>query len=85
MNTRTQFEAQLEYKNIRRMRAEDKWLAKREKLEAKAKPFIGELNRYDEKADRCFTVYYVFPAGGKYKEGTYDQLVTYLARLGYIR
>ena len=55
MNTRTQFEAQLEYKNIRRMRAEDKWLAKREKLEAKAKPFIGELNRYNEKALRCTT------------------------------
>ena len=71
--------------HLDRLRNEDKALARIERLEAQAKQWIGILNRYDEATDTCHTVYYVFPAGGKYKEGTYDQLVRYLSRMGYIR
>jgi len=70
---------ELNTRMARRLRAEDKALARQEKLAERAKPFIGELCRNGE------TVYYVFPAGGKYREGGYFELVAYLSRVGIIR
>ena len=79
MNTSsTQFERALEYKNIRRMRAEDKMLDRLERREIAAGAYIGELTREGQ------TVYYI-TAGGKYKEGERHQLVALLARRGVIR
>ncbi|MBS3648786.1 hypothetical protein KEU06_09230 [Pseudaminobacter sp. 19-2017] len=68
------YERYLEGRQLRRMKADDRWLARRERLEAKADRMIGELCR-DGK-----TVHYVFPVGGRYKEGTWGELVDYLIR-----
>jgi hypothetical protein len=55
----------------RRMKAEDRFLARDEKRRAEAHKMIGELLN-----DR----FYVFPIGGKYREGTYAEMVNYLMR-----
>lgn len=52
----------------------DRLMAKEERAEK----MIGELCREGR------TVYYVFPVGGKYREGTYASLIRFLLRNRYI-
>lgn len=73
------FERNLEAKQTRRMKAQDRFLSREEKREASAEKMIGELCRKGE------TVYYVFPVGGKYKESSsFFELVDYLKRNRYV-
>lgn len=65
---------QLEARQARRMAAEDRYLARIEKREAEAERMIGELS-----SGKC----YVFPVGGKYREGTRLELVSFLIRNNY--
>ena len=65
---------QLEARQARRMAAEDRFLARMEKREAEAEKMIGQLN-----SGKC----YVFPVGGKYREGTRAELVSFLVRNNY--
>jgi len=73
-------EADMEARQLRRMRAEDRALARREKQEARIdrECLIGELCR-DGKP-----VYYFFPAGGKYREGTKGEVIDYIIRRGFV-
>lgn len=66
---------QLEARQSRRMAANDKFLARMDCLEAKAEKMVGELA-----SGKC----YVFPVGGKYKEGNRYDLVKYLIRNKYV-
>lgn len=73
-------ERDLEIRELRRLRADARWIDKMDRRERDAAPMIGELCRDGR------TVYYVRPAGGRYREsGSYTDLVGYLARNGYIR
>lgn len=68
---------QLEARQARRMKAEARFLERREKREQAAERMIGELCR-DGK-----TVYYVWPQGGKYREGSVSELIAFLLRNNY--
>lgn len=62
------------------MAAQHKHLVRMERLEKKAEPMIGELSREGR------TVYYVFPAGGRYFESQNEtECVDYLIRNKYVR
>lgn len=65
---------QLEARQSRRMAAEDRFLARIEKREAAAEQMIGELS-----SGKC----YIWPVGGKYREGTRSELVSFLIRNRY--
>lgn len=65
---------QLEARQARRMHAEDRFLARLEKREAAADKMMGELN-----GGKC----YVYPVGGKYREGTRGELINFLVRNNY--
>ena len=67
-------EQQLDARQARRMAAEDKFLARMEKREAKADTMIGELA-----SGKC----YVFPVGGRYREGSRADLIAFLLRNNY--
>jgi hypothetical protein len=68
----------LEGRQISRMKAEDRCLAKAEKKESAADKMIGELIR-DGKV-----VYYIFPVGGRYRESkSFFELVDFLTRNKY--
>lgn len=75
---------QLDTRELRRLRAEDRYLTRLEKLEKKAAPLIGELCREGQ------TVYYVNLANnrgftGKTKESnSHTELVNYLIRNKYV-
>lgn len=69
------FEKNLEAKQARRMKAEDRFLARIEKREAAAEAMIGELNSGK---------LYVYPVGGKYREGTRPELIDFLMRNNYV-
>ena len=71
---RYDFDRNFEAKQSRRMHAEDRFLARLERREAAAEQMIGELCR--EGRD----VFYVFPVGGTYREGSRAELVAYLLR-----
>jgi hypothetical protein len=66
---------QLQATQLRRMAAQDRFLARLEKREAVAEQMIGELS-----SGKC----YVWPQGGKYREGTRAQLVSFLLRNRYV-
>jgi len=70
MNTDTQ----LNGIQSRRMAAQDRFLSRIEKREAKAEKMIGELS-----SGR----FYVFPVGGKYREGSKVDLISFLIRNNY--
>ncbi len=59
------------------MAAEARFLEQREKREQAAEQMIGELCR-DGK-----TVYYVWPQGGKCREGSVSELIAFLLRNNY--
>lgn len=68
---------QLEARQGRRMKAEARFPERTEKREQAAEQMIGELCR-DGK-----TVYYVWPQGGKYREGSVSELIAFLLRNNY--
>jgi hypothetical protein len=68
---------QIDARLIRRFKSEDRFLRRIERRENQAEAMIGELCRSGR------TVYYVYPAGGKYKEGSRQDLIAYLLRKGY--
>ena len=72
------YERNLEARQTRRMAEESRFLDKLERLTAKAERMIGELCREGR------TVYYVFPEGGKYREGSFGELVDFLIRNHYV-
>lgn len=65
---------QLSATQSRRMAAQNRYLARVEQREAKAEQMVGELN-----SGKC----YVWPVGGKYREGTRADLVGFLIRNKY--
>ena len=65
---------QLNGTQARRMAAQDRFLCRIEKREAAAEQMIGQLSSGK---------YYVFPVGGKYREGTRLELVAFLIRNNY--
>lgn len=67
----------LDKRQNRRLAAEDRYLAKIERREAAAETMIGELVRDGQ------TVYYVWPQGGKYREGERADLIAFLIRNNY--
>lgn len=67
----------LETRQLRRMRHEDKMLGKLEKREEAASHMIGELCKEGR------TVYYVWPVGGRYREGQRHELIAFLIRNNY--
>lgn len=61
------------------MAAEHRYLCRQEVLELKAAPMVGELCRDGA------TVYYCWPAGGRYFESpSHSQVVDYLIRNRYV-
>jgi hypothetical protein len=64
----------LDARMSRRLLAQDRALARLEKREAAADQMIGELCRNGR------PVFYVFPVGGKYREGHRAELISYLIR-----
>jgi hypothetical protein len=67
-------EQQLEARQNRRMAAQDRFLGRIEKREADANAMIGELNSGK---------LYVWPVGGRYREGTRSELIAFLIRNNY--
>lgn len=68
-------EQHLNARESRRLAAEHRALVRLERLEAKAQPMVGELCRDGA------TVYYCWPAGGKYYESTSESaVIDYLIR-----
>jgi hypothetical protein len=67
----------LDARYSRRMAAEDRALGRLEKREAAAEKMIGELVRDGKE------VCYVYPPGGKYREGSRADLIAFLIRNNY--
>ena len=65
---------QLNGNQNRRMANESRYLAQIERREDAAREMIGELA-----SGKC----YVFPVGGKYREGTRGELIAFLIRNNY--
>ncbi len=65
---------QLNARQSRRMASNDRYLARLERREEAANQMIGTLN-----SGKC----YVWPQGGKYREGTRSELVQFLIRNNY--
>lgn len=65
---------QLDASQARRLAAEDRFLARMEKREIAADRMIGELS-----GGKC----YVWPQGGKYREGDRATLIAFLIRNKY--
>lgn len=68
---------QLDARQARRMASDDRRLATLERREQIAETMIGELCRNGA------TVFYVWPQGGKYREGSRAALVSFLIRNHY--
>ncbi|NDC96534.1 hypothetical protein EB077_14615 [bacterium] len=66
---------QLDAKQNRRLVSQDRFIKQLEKREIKALAMIGEL---------CNGKFYVYPQGGKYKEGDKCELIAYLIRNKYV-
>lgn len=64
-------------RQARRMASESRYHDRIMAREEKAEQMIGELCREGR------TVHYVYPAGGKYREGTRIELVAFLIRNRY--
>ena len=70
-------ERHLDAIQTRRMKAQDRYLGRLEVREAAAVTMIGELCRDGH------TVYYVYPVGGRYREGSQGELINFLIRNTY--
>jgi hypothetical protein len=71
-------ERDLATKQLRRMRREARQEAVLERRESAADKMIGELCRDGH------PVFYVYPVGGRYREGTRSDLIAFLLRNGYV-
>jgi hypothetical protein len=78
MKMQTKFEREIEQRQTTRLRNEDRFLGRIEKLELAAERMVGELVRGGK------TVRYIWPEGGKYREGTLPKLVGFLIRNQYV-
>jgi hypothetical protein len=65
---------QLNATQARRMASNDRYLARLERREVAAEQMIGELS-----SGKC----YVWPQGGKYREGSRSELISFLIRNNY--
>lgn len=75
-----QTEAMLDARIARRQAAEHRHLVRLEKLEALAAPMVGELCREGR------TVYYCYPAGGRYFESPSESaVIDYLIRNRWVQ
>ncbi len=72
-----QIDQQLDARQTRRMKSESRFLDRMERREMAAEAMIGELCREGR------TVFYVWPQGGKYREGSRGELVNFLTRNRY--
>lgn len=70
-------EQQLNANQARRMAAEDRFLERIERREAAAERLIGSLVRDGRE------VLYVWPQGGRYREGSRRELINFLIRNQY--
>lgn len=70
-----QIERHLDARQSCRMATEDKFLNRIEKREAAADAMIGELNSGK---------LYIYPVGGRYREGTRSDLIAFLLRNNYV-
>lgn len=68
-------DAFLDARMARRIANENRYLARLERREAAAEAMIGELID-----GRC----YIYPTGGKYREGERHELVAFLIRNRYV-
>lgn len=68
---------QLEASHARRMSAEARFLDRIEKREQAAARMIGDLCRDGR------TIHYVWPRGGRYREGAFADLTGFLLRNNY--
>ncbi len=75
MVTEDRFERFLEARFAAREKRDEKIFMKRVKLEERAEQMIGELNSGK---------FYVFPVGGRYREGTKRELIDFLIRNNYV-
>ena len=71
-------EAHLDARLSRRMKSDDRYLARRERREEAAELMIGELCRDGR------TIYYVCPQAGRYREGSRWELVDFLIRNNFV-
>lgn len=71
-------ETQLVARQSRRLASEDRFLDRIERRETAAHAMIGELCKEGR------IVYYVYPVGGRYREGTQAELVSFLVRNNYV-
>lgn len=71
-------ERHLDARQARRMASDDRFLGRINKRETAAEQMIGELVRDGR------TVFYIFPVGGKYREGMRSDLVAFLIRNRYV-
>ncbi|OCJ11481.1 hypothetical protein A6U87_27455 [Rhizobium sp. AC44/96] len=72
-----QIDQQLDARQTRRMKSERRFLERMERRELAAEAMIGELCREGR------TVFYAWPQGGKYREGSRGELVSFLTRNRY--
>ena len=70
----TDLNKSLDARQSRRMFAQDRYLTRIEKREAEADKMIGELS-----SGKC----YIWPIGGKYREGERTDLISFLIRNRY--
>lgn len=63
---------------LRRIKAEARAVDKMDRQLDEAEKHIGQLTR-DGK-----TIYYVYPVGGKYREGSRSDLISFLIRNRYV-
>lgn len=78
MSKRLSYEAYLEARDTRRFKADEKAANRLERLEIKAEAMVGQLCRDGQ------TVHYVYPVGGRYREGTPSSLINFLIRNRYV-
>lgn len=72
-----QIDQQLDARQTRRMKSESRFLDRVERRELAAEAMIGELCREGQ------TVFYTWPQGGKYREGSRGEPVSFLTRNRY--
>jgi hypothetical protein len=70
-------ERQLDANQSRRMKAQDRYLGRLELREIDAATMVGELCREGR------IIHYVYPVGGRYREGSEGELVNFLIRNNY--
>jgi hypothetical protein len=70
-------EQDLDTRELRRLRADERHAARMEPREVAAEQMLGELCREGR------AVFYVWPQGGKYREGRRADLIDFLLRNNY--